>query len=394
MTAFATDCIHAGRRADGDTGAILTPIHQVTTYAQTAIGEHKGYTYTRAANPTVAALEARLAALEGGADAVCFASGMAAIDAALRLVKAGEHLVVGEVVYGGTVRLIEQVLVDHGVRCTFVDARDPKQVANAIEDATRLVLVETPGNPTLDLVDLAAVADVCRAHGVLLAVDNTFPTPVLTRPFTFGADLVIHSTTKYLEGHNATVGGAVIVRNAGPVLERLRLIQKTAGAVLGPFDAWLTLRGIKTLPLRVAAHCAHAHAIALRLTADPRVARVVYPGLESHPQHGLVRAQQKGLGGGIVSFELAAAGGRTARGAADAFLGGLRLITLAENLGAAESLITHPASMTHGAVDPRERDRRGITDGLLRLSVGLEDVDDIWEDVARGLEAVASGGSA
>ncbi len=386
MSRFATTCIHAGRTPDTDTGAILTPIHQVSTYAQRAIGEHQGFTYSRAANPTVRALELRLAALEGGADAVAYASGMAAIDAVLRLVKGGDHVVVSEIVYGGTVRLIEQILVDYGIAATFVDARRAENVAAAFTPETRLVLIESPGNPTLDLVDIRAVADVCRARGIPLAVDNTFPTPYLTRPFELGADLVIHSTTKYLEGHNATIGGAVIVRDADARLERLRLLQKSAGAIQAPFEAWLTLRGIKTLPLRLDRHCANAQVVAERLEKDARVTRVVYPGLRSHPQHALVATQMSGRGGGLVSFELD--GGRPA---AERFISALEVITLAENLGAPESLITHPASMTHGAVAPEERERRGITDGLLRLSVGLEDVADILADIARGLDAAARG---
>lgn len=381
MSRFATQAVHAGRRADGDTGAILTPIHQVTTYAQEDIGVHKGHTYSRASNPTVAALEERLAALEGGAAAVCFASGMAAIDAVFRRLRSGEHVVLSDVVYGGTVRLLREVYARHGVEFSFADASDPRSVAAALRPTTRIVLVESPANPTLKVADLRGVAAVCRAAGIAFAVDNTFLTPYGQRALDLGADLSIHSTTKYLEGHNATIGGAVVAREDGEWAEWLKLARKTAGSNLAPFDAWLTLRGTKTLPVRFDRHASNALALARHLEGHPLVERVIYPFLESHPQHALARSQQRN-GGGLVSFEVA--GGEAA---ARAFVRALRVVTLAENLGAVESLVTHPATMTHAAYSPDERAALGVTDGLLRLSVGIEDVEDLIEDVERGLAA-------
>lgn len=381
---FATLSVHAGRRADGDTGAIVTPIHQVTTYAQEDIGVHKGHTYSRASNPTVAALEERLAALEGGRSAVCFASGMAAIDAVLRRLSSGDHIVLSDVVYGGTVRLLREVYARHGVAFTFADAADPDAFASAFTPRTRLALIETPANPTLKLADIPAIARVCRERGVPLAVDNTFLTPYGQRALELGADLAIHSTTKYLEGHNTTIGGAVVVRDDPTWEEWLRLVRKSAGTNQAPFDAWLTLRGIKTLAVRMDRHAASALALARLVEGHPAVTRVLYPYLDSHPQHELARRQQRD-GGGIVSIEVRG-GERGAR----AFVGALRTITLAENLGAAESLVTHPATMTHAAYRREEREALGVTDGLVRISVGLEDVEDLAEDIERGLKAVLS----
>lgn len=381
MSRFDTLAVHAGRKPDGDTGAILTPIHQVTTYAQEELGAHKGHTYSRASNPTVAALEERLAALEGGSGAVCFASGMAAIDAVLRRLASGDHVVLGDVVYGGTVRLLREVYARHGVTFAFADAARPDAVAAAITPRTKLVLVESPSNPTLKLADVAGIARVCRAAGVPLAVDNTFLTPYAQRALELGADLAIHSTTKHLEGHNATIGGAVVVRESEEWLDWLRLARKSAGTNLAPFDAWLTLRGTKTLGVRLDRHASNALVIACRLDATPGVRRVIYPGLPSHPQHALAKRQQKN-GGSLVTFELE--GGREA---ARRFTKALRVVTLAESLGAVESLVTHPATMTHAAYSREEREALGVTDGLLRLSVGLEDVEDLWDDLQRGLAA-------
>lgn len=383
MTGPSTLAIHAGRRADGDTGALLTPIHQTTTYAQDGILGHKGHTYSRASNPTVVALEERLAALEGGSGAVCFASGMAAIDAVFRRLRSGEHVLLSDTVYGGTVRLLREVYVAHGVTFSLVDATDPETFAAAIRPETRLVLVETPANPTLKLADIEAIAALAHAQGVPLAVDNTFLTPYGQRAIDLGADLVVHSTTKLIEGHNATIGGAVVVaeRAGAGWIEWLRLVRKSAGSNLAPFEAWLTLRGTKTLGVRVDRQSEQALALAEVLEAHPGVRRVHYPTLPSHPQRDLALRQQR-TGGTIVAFELD--GGRPA---VDRFVGALRVITLAESLGAVESLITHPATMTHGAYAPHERAALGVSDGLLRLSVGLEDLDDLVADVESALAA-------
>lgn len=400
MSRFDTLAVHAGRKPDGDTGALLTPIHQSTTYAQEDIGVHKGHTYSRASNPTVAALEERLNALEGGVAAVAFSSGMAAIDAVLRRLRSGDHVVLGDVVYGGTVRLLREVYAHHGVEFTFADASDPAAVERAIRSTTKLVLIESPSNPTLKLADIRGVAAVTRRRGIPLALDNTFLTPYAQRAFDLGADLAIHSTTKYLEGHNATIGGAVIVaegaaaptrRGRGPQdassaresaewIDWLTLVRKSAGTNQSPFEAWLTLRGTKTLGVRLDRHAASALAVAEWLEAQLGEGRVRYPFLPSHPQHALALAQQRN-GGGLVSFEVGSAA------AARRFAKALKVVTLAENLGAAESLLTHPATMTHAAYTSAERERLGVSDGLLRLSVGLEDVDDIIEDLARGLVA-------
>lgn len=383
MSRIATQAVHAGRRADGDTGAILTPIHQVTTYAQADIGVHKGHTYSRASNPTVAALEERLAALEGGIGAVCFASGMAAIDAVLRRFSSGDHVVLSGVVYGGTVRLLREIYARHGIGFTLADASDPSEVKRSLTQRTRLVLLETPANPTLKLADIRAVSDVCRAAGVPLAVDNTFLTPYGQRALDLGADLAIHSTTKYLEGHNTTIGGAVVAREDAGWLEWLTLVRKSAGTNLAPFEAWLTLRGIKTLPVRLDRHAENASEVARFLAADPAVERVHYPWLPEHPQYALARRQQR-HGGGVVAFEV-----RGGLEGARRLARGLKVITIAENLGSVESMLTHPATMTHGAYTPEERQALGVVDGLLRLSVGLEDVKDLVEDLTNALQAVA-----
>jgi cystathionine beta-lyase/cystathionine gamma-synthase len=378
-----TLAIHGGQSPDPTTGAILTPVYQSTTYAQEAVGVHKGFTYTRCGNPTVAALERSLGELEGALPAACFSTGLAAITGLfLSELEGGGHVVVSDVVYGGTVRLLRQVLGKFGVSATYVDASDTAEVARAITKQTKLVLVETPGNPTLKLCDIAAVAKVTKAAGVPLAVDNTFLTAVLQRPLDLGADISIYSTTKYIEGHNATVGGALVTRDAA-LLERLRLVQRTIGAVLAPWEAWLTIRGIKTLPLRLARHSESALKVAKWLESRPEVASVACPGLDSFPQHALAK-QQQGAGGGIIAFEL--------RGGLEAgvrLMNSVKLCTLAENLGAAETLVTHPTSMTHGSLTPAERAAAGITDGLVRLSVGLEGPDDIIADLAQAL-AVAS----
>jgi cystathionine beta-lyase/cystathionine gamma-synthase len=383
---FATRAIHAGLQADPATGAILTPIYQATTFVQEAIGRDKGYTYSRSGNPTVAALERNLGALEGALPAVCFATGMAALTAlCLALLQAGDRVVVSDVVYGGTVRLLRRVLGPFGVRAELVDTSCSASLAAALAAETRLVLIESPANPTLKLTDIAAAAQLAHAAGALLAVDGTLLTPALQQPFALGADLVVHSTTKYLEGHNATLGGAVLARDQ-ELVEKLRFVQNATGSIQSPYEAWLTLRGIKTLALRMQRHSDNALAVARFLEADPRVTRVAYPWLDSFPQAALARRQQR-AGGGMIAFEVtggAAAGERV--------MNAVRLCALAENLGAAESLITHPASMTHAAIPEAERRVVGIADGLIRLSVGLEDPDDIVADLERALGAGEEGG--
>lgn len=383
--ALSTTCLHGGVVPDPTTGAILTPIYQTTTYRQAGVGENKGHTYTRCSNPTVSALEAALGALEGTPPALAFSTGMAATAALMfALVRAGDHVVCGDVVYGGTVRLLSKLLCDYGVEASFVDATDPAAIAAAIRPETRVVFVESPANPTMVLTDIAAVAAVCQAspHRPKLVVDNTFLTAVQQRCLELGADVALYSTTKYIEGHNSTVGGAVLTRDEA-LRERLTFVRKTLGSIQKPMDAWMTLRGLKTLPLRLRAHSEHALAVARHLAAHPQVTAVYYPGLETHPQHDLARRQQQGFGG-MLAFEVV--------GGAEAgreLLSRVELIALAENLGAAESLITHPASMTHVDVPLDARERLGITDGLLRLSVGLEDPVDLCADLDQALAAVA-----
>ena len=379
---FATTAVRGGLAPDPATGAVLTPIYQSTTYHQEAVGVHKGFTYSRAANPTVSALEAALGALEDTPPAVCFATGMAAISTLLlAILKSGDHVVVSDVVYGGTVRLFQQVLNNFGVAASFVDTSDPKQVAQAIQPNTRLVFIETPANPTLKLTEIAAVAEAAHRAGVKLAVDNTFLTPVAQRPLELGADVTLLSTTKYIEGHNSTVGGSIATRDEA-LLERLRLVRKTLGCIQSPQEAWLTLRGLKTLPLRLQQHSANAQRVAEWLEQHPKVARVHYPGLASFPQFALAQ-QQQALPGGMLAFEL--------KGGAEAgiqLMNTVRLCLLAENLGAVETLITHPVSMTHGDVPREIRERTGISDGLVRLSVGLENPADIIADLDSALAAI------
>ena len=377
---WSTLAIHGGRRPDPATGAVLTPIHQSTTYAQEAVGVHKGFTYSRAANPTVNALEQALGALEQAPPAVCFATGMASITTLfLSVLKAGDHAIVSDVVYGGTVRLFRQVLEGLNVTASFADTSRPALVEAAITPRTKLVLLETPANPTLKLADIPAIAAICRAHGIKLAVDNTFLTPVLQPCLELGADISLLSTTKYIEGHNATVGGSLTTRDTA-LLDRFRLVRKTIGCIQSPQEAWLTLRGLKTLPIRLKQHSAGAQAIAEWLEQHPAIERVYYPGLRSFPQHELA-VRQQAAHGGVVSFEV--------KGGVEAgitLMNSVKLCTLAENLGAVETLITHPASMTHADIPRPQREALGIAEGLVRLSVGLEDPADIIADLAQALD--------
>ena len=377
---FNTVCIHAGQSPDPSTGAIITPIYQTSTYVQDALGVHKGYEYARTQNPTRAALEANLAAIENGKEGFCFASGMAATGAIMSLLKAGDHVVSTANLYGGTYRLFEQVLRKYNLDFTYVDTADLRALESAIRPDTRLLFLETPTNPTLTVTDLFAACTIAHGHGVPVAVDNTFASPCVQRPIDFGADLVMHSTTKFLNGHSDSVGGAVIATRDDHI-EWLRFVQNAEGAIISPMDAWLVLRGTKTLPIRMERHNANAMALAGYLAAHPKVAEVHYPGLPGHPQHELARRQMRGFGG-LVSFRL----GSLER--ARTFLNSVRLIALAESLGGVESLVSHPASMTHASVPAGERARLGIADDLVRLSVGIEDVEDLQDDLAQALERV------
>ena len=377
---FSTVCLHAGQEPDPSTGAIITPIFQTSTYVQEELGKHKGYEYARTQNPTRAALEGNLAAIEGGAAAFAFASGMAAINAITSMLKSGDHVIVSDNVYGGTFRLFDKVLTRYQLSFSYVDTGDLDATARAFTPATKMLFVETPSNPVMRITDLAKAADLAHAHDARLVVDNTFASPVIQRPIAFGADLVTHSTTKYLNGHSDSIGGVVVATRDEDV-EWLRFYQNAAGAILSPFDSFLVLRGTKTLPLRMAQHCATGLALAHFLEAHPKVRKVYYPGLASHPQHDLAARQMKGFGG-MLSFDLGS------RDAAATLLKSVRLLALAESLGGVESLISHPATMTHASVPVDHRNALGITDGLVRISAGLEDLDDLKDDLTQALALV------
>ena len=379
-TSFETLALHAGAAPDPTTGALLTPIYQTTTYRQEAVGVDKGYTYSRAGNPTVTALEQRLAALEGAEFATCYSTGLAATTALfLGLLKGGDRVVVSEAVYGGTVRLLREVLAPFGVVVDFVDTSDETAFANALKsDPVKLVFIESPANPTLKLTDIALAAQLSHDANALLVVDNTLLTPALQRPLDLGADIVLHSTTKFIEGHNATTGGVLITRSS-ELNERFHYIRKATGTIQAPFDAWLTLQGVKTLPLRMRQHSENALRVAQFLATHPKIEKVSYPGLESFPQYQLTQKQQAS-GGALIAFEVA---GGTQAGID--LMNSVRLCALAENLGAAETIITHPASMTHSAVPIEQRESAGITDGLVRLSVGLENPIDLIADLEQAL---------
>ncbi|OGU29793.1 MAG: cystathionine gamma-synthase [Gemmatimonadetes bacterium RIFCSPLOWO2_12_FULL_68_9] len=378
---LGTRAVHAGQRPDDPTGAIMTPIYQTSTYVQPALGRHKGFEYARTRNPTRDALERNLAALEGGTHGFAFASGLAATDAVLKLLRAGDHVICGENVYGGTHRLMTQVFAQLGLTFSFVDTRDPAKIAKAVTPATRMIFVETPSNPMMRLTDLAAVGALAQDRKLLVAVDNTFATPVFQRPLALGAHLVIHSTTKYLNGHSDMVGGAVVTHR-DDLAERLAFLQNAAGAVPGPFDCWLALRGTKTLPLRMRQHDSNGRCLAEWLQSHATIQRVYYPGLADHPQYELACRQMSGFGG-MVSLEL----GSAAR--ARVFVESTRIFALAESLGGVESLVGHPASMTHASVPKPMREEMGLTDGLVRLSVGIEDVEDLRADLEQALAKAA-----
>ena len=376
---FATDAIHAGVRPDPSTGAIMTPVYLTSTYAYEGLGRSKGYDYARTINPTRSALEENLKVLEQGRAAYAFASGMAAITAVMALLKSGDHVVVSDNVYGGTYRLFSRVLEGYGLSFSYVDTSRPEAIERAVTSRTRMVYIETPTNPIMILTDIAEVAALCRRKGLIAVVDNTFLTPCLQRPLLLGADIVVHSTTKYLNGHSDSVGGALVMAHDEHA-ERIKFVQNSAGAILSPFDSWLVLRGVKTLPLRMRAHDENGRSIARHLEGHPKVKRVLYPGLPSHPQHALASRQASGFGG-MISFVL-----KDPRGVAR-FFGSLRLCALAESLGGIETLVCQPSTMTHASVPEEERARLGITDDLVRISVGCEDLEDIVTDLDRALAA-------
>jgi cystathionine beta-lyase/cystathionine gamma-synthase len=378
---FSTKQIHAGVTPDPVTGAILTPVYQSTTFVQDSVDEYlgKGYSYSRSGNPTVRALENKLTVLENGVDCTCYATGMAAIQAILQaLLSAGDHAIVSDVAYGGTYRLCTKVFARYGVEFTFADTSKPEAVRAALRDNTKLILTETPANPTLKLTDIAAISEIATSRGIPHAVDNTFLTPYYQRPLELGANISVHSTTKYFDGHNATVGGAVIVDDQA-LDERIRFVQNAGGVIMSPWVAWLTLQGTKTLSIRIDRQSENAQVIAEFLAAHPKVTQVCYPGLETFRQHALARSQASGFGA-MLWFEVE---GGVAAG--KKLMDSVKLCTLAENLGSVETLITHPVTMTHADVEEAERKRVGITDGLVRLSVGLEDVEDLIDDLKEGL---------
>lgn len=377
---FSTDAIHIGQEPDPATGAIIVPIYQTSTFVQEEIGKHKGYEYARTSNPTRAALEKNLAALERGRYGFAFASGMAAINALMTLLKAGDHVVAGHNLYGGSFRLFEKVLKGFGLQFSYADTRRLEEVASAFRPNTRILFIETPTNPVMEITDIAAAANLAHERKVLLAVDNTFMSPYFQRPLELGADVVVHSTTKYLNGHSDGVGGAVILNDSG-LADRLKFLQNAAGAILGPFDSWLVLRGVKTLAVRMERHNSNGLTVARHLEGHSKVKRVYYPGLPSHPQHDLARRQMTGFGG-MLAFETGSL--ENAR----TVLKSVRLCSLAESLGGVETLISHPASMTHASVPAEDRHRIGITDGLVRVSVGIEDVEDVIADLDQALAKV------
>jgi len=378
---FDTKVVRSGISPDPSTGAIVPPIYQSATYVLEEVGKDKGYDYTRASNPTREMLENNLAALDGGKHGIYYSSGMAAVDSVMKLFKSGDHIVCSDDVYGGVSRLFNNLLVNYDLTFTYVNSSNPQEVEDAIQKNTKLIWVETPTNPLLKVTDLETVGKIAKKHGILYGVDSTFSTPALLRPLEFGADITMHSTTKYLSGHNQIIGG-ILITNNDELCEKCKFIQKTVGAVPSPFDCWLTLLGIKTLSLRVARHCENAQTIAEFLEDHSKVERVTYPGLTSHPQYDIAKDQMDGFSG-MISMELK--GGIPA---GISLMNGLELCSLAESLGAVETMITHPATMTHADVPKDERLARGLTDGLVRLSVGIEDSEDIIADLSQALDKI------
>ena len=378
---FDTKVVHAAIKPDPTTGSILPPLYQTATYVLEEVGKDKGFDYTRSANPTRQVLEENLAAIEGGKYGICFASGMAAVDSCLKLLKAGDHIVCTDDVYGGVYRHFSNILVKYNLSFTYVDTSNPEEVIKAVRKETKMLWIETPTNPLLKITDLKAMADISKEYNLYYCVDSTFATPVFLKPLEFGADIVMHSTTKYLSGHNQLIGG-IVITNREDLCEEMKFVQKTIGAVPSPFDCWLTLLGVKTLSLRMERHSVNGQIVAEFLENHPKVARVTYPGLQSHPKYQIAKEQMSGYGG-MISFELK--GGLPA---GKTVMNSVKLCALAESLGSVETMITHPASMTHGDVPREDRYARGLTDGLVRISVGIEDPDDIVDDLNQALEKV------
>lgn len=377
---FATDAIHVGQEPDPATGAIVAPIYQTSTYVQEELGKNKGYDYARTNHPNRKALERTVAKLEGGSSAYVFTSGMAAIDSVFRLLRPGDHAIISEAVYGGVIRLTTQFLVQWGLEFSFVDTSSPEMVERSIKSSTKMIYVETPTNPTMCVTDLAAMGKIAAAHNATLVVDNTFLSPYLQSPIALGAHIVVHSMTKYLNGHSDAVGGAVILTRPSDA-EKIYFLQRSTGAGLAPMDCFLVSRGIKTLAVRMAQHDANGRVIARFLEDHPRVQRVLYPGLPTHPQHEIALRQQRGFGA-MISFDV------VTQENARKVLNNVKLCSLAESLGGVETLISHPASMTHASVPPDVRARIGITDGLIRISVGIEDVADLISDLDQALSRI------
>ena len=376
---FDTKVVRAGITPDPTTGSILPPIYETATYVLEEVGKDKGFDYTRSSNPTRQVLEENLAAIEGGKYAICFASGMSAVDSVMKLLSAGDHVISSDDVYGGVSRLFNRVLTRYGLNFSYVNSSEPEAVRKAIRPETKMLWVETPTNPLLKVTDLVAMADIAKQHGLYLGVDSTFATPVFLRPLEHGVDIVMHSTTKYLSGHNQIIGGALIT-NRQDIYDEMKFIQKTIGAVPSPFDCWLLLLGLKTLHLRMQRHAVSAQRVAEYLEDHPKVSKVTYPGLASHPQHEIAKSQMSGFSG-MISFEL-----KGGIAAGKVVMNNVKLCGLAESLGAVETMITHPATMTHVDVPPEERHARGLTDGLVRLSVGIEDVEDVVADLEQALD--------
>lgn len=380
---FSTKAIHVGQEPDPTSGAVAVPIYQTSTYAQEEVGKHKGYEYARTQNPTRSALEACLASLENGKYGLCFASGLAATNTVMNLLSQGDHVVVGDDVYGGTYRIFDKVYKRYGIDFTFIDARDPANFEKAIRPETKLLWIETPTNPMLQLADIKTLSEIAHKNNIKMVVDNTFASPYLQRPLDLGADIVVHSTTKYIGGHSDVVGGTVITSH-DDVYETLKFHQNAVGAVPGPMDCWLVLKGVKTLAIRMREHCKNARKIAEVLEKHPAVEKIYYPGLATHPQHELAKKQMDDFGG-MVSLVV-----RGGFENAKLVLRSTKLFTLAESLGGVESLISHPASMTHGSIPKEQRESRGVVDGLIRLSCGIEDVDDLIADLEQALAKVES----
>lgn len=379
-TGFATKAIHIGQEPEETTGAVTVPLFQTSTYAQEEIGKHKGFEYARTHNPTRFAWEKNLAALEGGIAAFAFASGLAAEDSLMKLLSSGDHVLCAEDMYGGTFRLFDKILTRFGITFSYVNMTDLNAVKSAMQSNTKMVYTESPTNPMMTLTDLAAVAEIAHAHGAMMVVDNTFASPYFQQPLSLGADIVIHSATKYLGGHSDLVSG-IVTTNRQDIADQLKFIQNAAGAVPGPFECWLLLRSSKTLAVRMKQHEQNALAVARYCENHPKVQKIFYPGLESHPQHELAKRQMKGFGG-MISIELGSLEN------AKNFAKAIRIFTLAESLGGVESLVCHPVSMTHGSIPKEKRDQLGVTDGLVRLSCGIEDVEDLLADIEQALDKV------